>query len=83
MENRYLELYANAELQRYTNKQLTEENEIIKYIPKIKNVSISPNPSNAKAQIKIILPVEDEKTYFYPEIRYCGEIHAGQQIGVI
>ena len=83
MENRYLELYANAELQRYTNKQLTEENEIIKYIPKIKNVSISPNPSNAKAQIKIILQVEDEKTYVYPEIRYSGEIHAGQQIGVI
>lgn len=54
-----------------------------KVIPKIKSISISPNPANAKSQIRISLQVEDEKTYFYPEICYCGEIYAGQQTGVI
>lgn len=54
-----------------------------KKLPKIKSVSITPNPANAKQQVKISMQVEDEMTYFYPTIYYCGEIYAGEQIGVI
>lgn len=51
--------------------------------PEIKNVTISPNPANAKTSIKVSIQVEDKAITFNKETIYAGEIYAGQQIGVI
>lgn len=49
----------------------------------IQSVTISPNPSNAKALLKIAVQVTDKLITFQKVTEYAKEIYAGQQIGVI
>ena len=51
--------------------------------PEIQSVSISPNPANAKASIKIAVQVTDKVITFVKVTEYAKEIYSGQQIGVI
>ena len=51
--------------------------------PEIQNVTISPNPANTKASLKIAVQVIDKEIVFQKVVEYAGEIYAGQQIGVI
>ncbi len=51
--------------------------------PEIQSVSISPNPANAKASIKIAVQVIDKVITFEKTLEYAKEIYSGQQIGVI
>lgn len=48
---------------------------------RIQNIDISPNPVNAKKQIKIEVTVKD--VIFSNEIVYLGEKYVGETIGVI
>lgn len=51
--------------------------------PEIQSVSISPNPANAKASIKIAVQATDKVITFEKTSEYAKEIYSGQQIGVI
>lgn len=48
---------------------------------RISNVKITPNPVNAKKQIKV--EVEAKDVIFTAEVVYLGEKYAGETIGVI
>lgn len=51
--------------------------------PEIQSVTITPNPQNAKASIKVSVQVVDKVITFTKVTEYAKEIYAGQQIGVI
>ncbi len=51
--------------------------------PEIQSVTISPNPANAKASIKVIVQAIDKIITFEKVTEYAKEIYSGQQIGVI
>ena len=55
----------------------------MEYIPRIQSVIIEPNPVNAKGSIKIIAQVIDKEIIPQKTTEYCGEIYAGQKIGVM
>lgn len=47
-------------------------------MPKVTAVSFSVNPVNAKAQTVISVKVVEVTVYLEPELRYSGEIYAGE-----
>lgn len=51
--------------------------------PEIQSVTITPNPVNAKASLKISVQATDKVITFEKVVEYAKEIYAGQQIGVI
>lgn len=51
--------------------------------PEIQSITITPNPANAKASIKVAVQVADKVITFAKATEYAKEIYTGQQIGVI
>lgn len=49
----------------------------------IEHIQFSVNPVNAKKTTKITLDVTDKEVVYKNDTSYAGEIHAGQQTGVI
>lgn len=51
--------------------------------PEIQSVTISPNPANTKASVKVSVQVTDKAIVFQTAIEYAPELYSGQDIGVI
>lgn len=51
--------------------------------PEIQNVSIVPNPVNAKGSLKVTVQAIDKVITFEKVVEYAKEIYSGQQIGAL